>query len=174
MDIARWLTWQEKHPRYAGFFTIKRLRQIDFWAGGIGIANAILAILLVSFMGYRMIMLNVHPVFSLEGMGPTITMIPVVLGLILLTITQAYDIIREEFRHIYIHRDMNKGILANGLKAFPAYLCVLYLILSANMLHASLYGGIMRIYWYSIPLSMVGLGIAPLILWFFYVHYKVR
>ncbi len=102
MDVAKAIAWQEKNPRFASFFTVRRIGQILYALPGVSIGLSIFAALWASAVVYNMVMRNVNHVLNIPGTVPLLIFIPLFVVMTILCVSIAYAISRNVISHIDI------------------------------------------------------------------------
>ncbi len=171
--------WAERNPTYAS--------SIKLWGNAVLIALPVVVIIQMIGVFRLMIVLNVHPVFTFQGLGMQFLIMPMLLVMTAWSVMVGYDSAREILFHKNIERKYNGPILGRLVKIGPGYIAAISLIGSGVIVHSEIYGGNLRLYaglmssdtmmsTYAIrlPIASVLFVWAIFALWFFYIHNRRR
>ncbi len=160
MDVAKVIAWQEKNPKYASFFTLKRISQILYGLPGVIIGLSIFVIFWVLVNAYIAIMQNVHYVVSVTGTGLALIIAPIFIITILLCGTLAYSVSRV----VALHLDITEKFSVPGLKLFTTvmhpYAVLAFFVIALVNLYGLVYGGSRLFTSYNVLSVIMTFGIA--------------
>ncbi len=157
--------WAERKPKQA--------LAVHVSIGTLGLGLAVGVVLIGIGIHIMLFARYWHPVFSFDGIGITLLVIPVVSALTAWSAMMCHDYVSDLIFHKEIDRKYDGPILRTAMKVGPAYGAALLFITSAITLHRIMYGGITLpsrdLSGYEIPVTAVLIATGVLVLWYFYM-----